>query len=90
MEKATRSMENLIKQVEGDSSEDLPMCKLLSLDKQLKSIWGSLKVETAKKVKLKQLVEQEKHKLEEIQDNLEHDDGIQKGIWKRIESIMTT
>ena len=46
---AARSMENHIKQLEGESSEDLPMCKLLGLDKQLRSIKGSLKVEAEKR-----------------------------------------
>ena len=35
---AVRSMENLIVQLEGESSEDLPMHELLGLDKQLRSI----------------------------------------------------
>ena len=37
-ESALRSTKNLIEQLEGESSEDLPMCKLLVLDKQLRSI----------------------------------------------------
>ena len=43
-----RSTENLIKQLEEESSEDLLMCELLGLDKQLRSITGSLKVEVEK------------------------------------------
>ena len=35
-ENTAKSMENLIKQLEG--SKDLPMCKLIGLDKQLRSI----------------------------------------------------
>ena len=54
MENAARSMENLIAQLE--ESEDLPMHKLLSLDTKLRSIQGSLKVETAKKVELQQCI----------------------------------
>ena len=49
MENTRRSIENLIAQLEGDSSEDLPMHELLGLDKQLRSIRGSLKVEVAKR-----------------------------------------
>ena len=49
MENMTRSTENLVVQFEGESSENLPMRELLGLDKQLRSIRGSLKVETAKK-----------------------------------------
>ena len=45
MENASRSMENLNQQLEG---EDLPMREFLGLDKQLRSIRGSLKVEVAK------------------------------------------
>ena len=45
-ENASRSMENLNRHLEG---EDLPMRKLLGLDKQLRSIRGLLKVEVAKR-----------------------------------------
>ena len=58
-------MDNLIAQLEGKSSKDLPMHELLGLDKQLRSIRGSLKVEVAKKVQLEQCIKQEEHKLEE-------------------------
>ena len=47
-ESATKSTEDLIAQFEGQ--EMLPMHELLELDKQLRSIRGSLKVEVAKKV----------------------------------------
>ena len=46
---ASRSMENLIVQLERKFSDDLPMQELLGLDKQLRSIRGSLKTEVAKK-----------------------------------------
>ena len=49
-ENAARSTENLIKQFQGESSEDLPMRELLGLNKQLRSSRGSLKMEVAKKV----------------------------------------
>ena len=48
MKNAARSMEDFIAQLEGESSKDLPMHELLGLDKQLRSIRGSLKVEVAK------------------------------------------
>ena len=54
LENTVRSTENLTEQLEDESTEDLPMCELLGLDKQLKSIRGSLKVEVAKKVQLEQ------------------------------------
>ena len=53
-------------QLEMASQETAPMYELLGLDKQLRSIRGSLKVEMAKKVQLKQCTEQAKRKLEEI------------------------
>ena len=50
MENTSRSTGNLMEQLEGESSEDLRMRKLLGLDKQqLWRIRGSLKVEVAKK-----------------------------------------
>ena len=42
-----RSAESLIDQLEGESSVDFPMHELLGMDKQLRSIRGSLKVEVA-------------------------------------------
>ena len=57
MENAEKSMENLIQQLKGESSEDLPIHKLLGLGKQLRSIRGSLKVEVAKKVQLEECIE---------------------------------
>ena len=62
-ENASKSIENLNQQLEG---EDLPMHELLGLDKQLRSIRGSLKVEVAKKVQLEERIEKEKRKLEEL------------------------
>ena len=66
-ENTSRSMENLNQQLEGGSSEDLPMRELLGLDKQLRSIRGSLKVEMGKKVQLEESIKNEKRKLEELQ-----------------------
>ena len=81
MENAAKSMEDLIAQFEGE--EMLPMRELLGLDKQLRSIRGSLKVEVAKKVQLEENIKKEKPKLEEL---LEHprgyDDGIREDIMK--------
>ena len=42
--------------------------ELLGLDKQLRSIRGSLKVELAKKVQLEERIKKEPHKLEEFLD----------------------
>ena len=48
-----------------------------------KSIRGLVKVEVAKKVQLEERIKKEKHKLEEIRDNPEYDDGIREDIRKR-------
>ena len=51
MENAARSMEDFIAQFDdppGDSFEH-PLCEILGLDKDLRSIRGSLKEETAKR-----------------------------------------
>ena len=57
-----------IKDVQTDT-EDLfehPLHELLGLDKQLRSIRGSLKVEVAKKVELEERIAKEHQKLEEF------------------------
>ena len=63
-ENVARSMENLIEQLEDESSEDLPMHELLGLDKQLRIISSSLRVEVAEKVQLEGKIEKEKRELE--------------------------
>ena len=61
----------------------LPMCELLGLGKQLRSIRGSLKVEVAKKVQLEESIEKEKRKLEELQEHPgEYDNAIREDITK--------
>ena len=64
--KAWRSIEKLNQQVQKESTEDLPMRELLGLDKQLRSIRGSLKVEVAKKVQLEGHIAKERRKLDEF------------------------
>ena len=54
---AARSTDNFIEQLEDTSSETLPMCDFQGLDKQLRSIRGSLKVEVGNKVELQQRIE---------------------------------
>ena len=59
-----------VKDLQTDT-EDLfehPLCKLLGLDKQLKSIRGSLKVEVARKVELEEHIKKEYQKLEEFRE----------------------
>ena len=60
-----------IKDVQTDTKDlfEHPLCELLGLDKQLRSIRGSLKVEVAKKVELDGHIEMEMIKLGEIQDD---------------------
>ena len=59
-----------IKDVQTDTEDffENPLSKLLGLDKQLKSIRGSLKVEVAKKVELEEHIAKERRKLEEFQE----------------------
>ena len=86
MENATKSKEDLIWQFEGQ--ETLPMCKLLGLDKQLRSIRGSLKVKVAKRVQLEESIKKEMHKLEELREHPGvYDDGIREDITKQIAKL---
>ena len=58
-ENVARSTENLIEQLEHESSTDLAMHELLGPDKQIRCIRGSLKVEVAKKVQLEERIKKE-------------------------------
>ena len=61
---------SLINDIQTDA-EDLfehSLCKLLGLDKQLRSIRGSLQVEVAKKVELEEHIAKERQKLEEFRE----------------------
>ena len=79
-----------IKDVQTDT-EDLfehPSCELLGLDKQLRSIRGSLKVEVAKKVELEGHIAKECRKLEEFREYPgEYDDAMGEDITKRIDAL---
>ena len=68
-EKAVRNTKNLIKQFQGQ--ETLPMH-----EQTAQNIRGSLKMEVAKKGSVEKHTEKEEHKLEEILDNPEYDNGI--------------
>ena len=62
--------------------------ELLGLDKQLRSIRGSLKVEVAKKVELEEHIAKEHQKLEEFREYLgEYDDAMREGITERIDAL---
>ena len=87
-EKASRSIENLNQQVQKEPTEDLPMQELLGLEKQLRSIRGSLKVEVAKKVQLEERIAKEHRKLKEFRKYpREYDDVIKEDIIKRIDDL---
>ena len=64
------------------------MRELLGLDKQLRSITGSLKVEEAKKVQLEEHIKKERRKLQEFQKYPgEYDDAMREEITKRIDAL---
>ena len=70
-ENASKSMDYLISQMRHDQSQtdDLfehPLRELLGLDKQLRSIKGSLKVKAVKKAQLEESIKKECCKLEEF------------------------
>ena len=79
-----------IKDVQTDT-EDLfehPLRELLGLEKQLRSIRGSLKVEVAKKVELEECITKECHKLEEFREYPGvYDDALKEDITKRIDDL---
>ena len=88
MENASRSIESLNQQVQEEPTEDLPMQELLGLDKQLRSIRDSLKVEVAMKIELEECIKKEHGKLKEFQEYPgEYDDSIQEKITKRIDTL---
>ena len=88
-EKATGIISQL-KDVQTDT-EDLfkhPLRELLGLDKQLRSIRGSLKVEVAKKVQLEEHITKERQKLEEFWEYIGvYDDAMKEDITKRIDAL---
>ena len=78
-----------IKDIQTDT-EDLfehPLSELLGLDKQLRSIRGSLKVEVAKKVELDGHIEVEKIKLGEIQDDPRYTKKQHEELRKRLDKL---
>ena len=79
-----------IKDVQTDT-EDLfehPLHELLGLDKQLRCIRGSLKVEVAKEVELEEHITKERQKLEEFREYPGvYDDAMKEDIIKRIDAL---
>ena len=78
-----------IKDIQTDT-EDLfehPLRELLGLDKQLRTIRGSLKVEVAKNFELEGHIEMEKIKLGEIQDDPRYTNKQHEEIRKRLDKL---
>ena len=74
-----------IKDVQTDTDDLLehPLCELLGLNKQLRSIRGSLKVGVAKKAQLEEHITKERRKLEEFQEySGVYDDAMKEDITK--------
>ena len=71
-EKASGSVENLNQQVQEEPTEDLPMQELLDLDKQLRSIHGSLRVEVAERFSFKKTSLKSTESLRETENILEN------------------
>ena len=65
MQELGKNTEDLITQTDDDLFEH-PLCELLGLDKQLRSIRGQLKVVVANKVQLEEHIKKERQKLEEF------------------------
>ena len=79
-----------IKDIQTDTKDlfEHPLHVLLGLDKQLRSIKGSLNVEIAKKVQLEEQITKERRKLEEFREYLGvYDDLMKEDITKRIDAL---
>ena len=79
-----------IKDIQTDTEDSFehPLRELLGLDKQLRTIRGSLKVEVAKKVELEEHIAKQRQKLEEFREYPgEYDDAMKEEITKRIDSL---
>ena len=84
IEVTSKDIDTTVKDVEQDTSfiepserdNLLPLRELEGLDKQLRTIRGSLKVAIAKRVDLKSRIELEERKLSEVQDPKYSDDQI--------------
>ena len=92
LEEIVKSTEDLIyqinKQTQMDDLLENPLCELLGLDKQLRTIRGSLKVEVAKKVELEEHIKKEHGKLEEFREYPGvYDDAMKEDITKRIDAL---
>ena len=92
LQEIVKSTEDLIFQINNQSQIDdlfeYPLRDLLGLDKQLRSIRGSLKVEVTKKVQLEESIKKEHRKLEEFREYPGvYDDAMREDIRKRIDTL---
>ena len=89
LQEIVKSTEDLISQLtQTDDLFEYPLHELLGLDKQLRSIRGSLKVEVAKKVQLEECIKKECHKLEEFREYPGvYDDAMREEITKTIDAL---
>ena len=93
VEKATKSTEDLIlhlndQQSQTDDLLENLLRELPGLDKQLRSIRGSIKVEVVKKVQLEGHIAKERRKLEEFRKYPgEYNDAMREDITKRIDAL---
>ena len=76
------------RQSQTDELFEHPLHELLGLNKQLRSIRGSLKVEVAKKLELEERIAKERRKLEEFRQYPGvYDDAMKEDIAKRIDDL---
>ena len=87
LEEVVKSTEDLISQINEQTQTDDLFEHPLGLDKQLRSIRGSLKVEIAKKVELDGHIEMEKIKLGEIQDDPRYTKKQHEELRKRLDKL---
>ena len=92
LEEIAKSTEDLIFQINNQSQTDElfehPLCNLLGLDKQLRSIRGPLKVEVAKKLELEECIKKEHRKLEEFREYPRvYNYAMKEDIAKRIDNL---
>ena len=91
--KASKSAKDLINEISSDrgtQTDDLfeqPLRELLGLDKELKTIRGSLQVEVAKKGQLEQHIVRDKAKLAEMENDPGYDDAMRDNTRKRLERL---
>ena len=91
--KASKSAKDLINEIssdQGTQTDDLfeqPLRELLGLDKELKTIRGSLQVEIAKKGQLEQHIVRDKAKLAEMENDPGYDDAMRDNTRNRLERL---